>query len=476
MTTQHHDVTGTPNWQLARGIVAQLREMPAGTAEDEIAVRLRNVLGCLFPNLKYPDLATQYQSGNGPIDVYCRNVVFETKRQGKKDDARVKSDGTIETPEDQSVRYLDALTTQGSLFDHVSIGWRAGITDGKEWSFYDYDREAPDSDKLTLVAMMRLDTEADDEALLAYLYDFVDRTVKMAPPTGDARWVERLVKPFLELAEQYETSSDYGIKRSLWRGVLAGAFISPQNDAAAERDLFARHTMLVVIARAVAETLCPPELQTTDAATLRGKVASGFATWLLSAAGDNGVAVLNNIIAEVNNYVWPAANRDTLKDLYHTVIAREIRHDFGEYYTPDWLARAVCEEVMDAEWRREIIEMAVAGQLNGPAVLDPSCGSGTFLFHATQLLLEEAQKHPELANSPQAQLEVVNDLVAGMDLHPVAVELAQTTKMLALSGAGHLPAYQDDFLNVYLGDSLQWETRRNEELFNQGNLITNHWC
>ena len=46
---------------------------------------------------------------------------------------------------------------------------------------------------------------------------------------------------------------------------------------------------------------------------------------------------------------------DTLKDLYHTVIDREIRHDFGEYYTPDWLARAVCEEVMDAEWRKETI-------------------------------------------------------------------------------------------------------------------------
>ena len=471
MTAHRQDVTGTPRWQLAREIIAQLREMPPATAEAEIEVRLYNVLGFLFPNLKYPDLATQYQSGDGPIDVYCRNVVFETKRQGKKDDARVKTDGTIETPEEQATRYLDAFTTQGSLFDHVSIGWRAGITDGKEWSFYDYDRDAPDAEKLALVTTMRLGTQADDEALLAYLYDFVDRTVRMAPPTNDALWVERLIQPFLELAAQYETSPEYGVKRGLWRGVLAGAFISPQNDVAAERDLFARHTMLVIIARSVAETLRPPELRTTDVATLRDKITSGFATWLLDAAGDDGVAVLDNIIAEVNNYVWPAVNRDTLKDLYHTVIAREIRHDFGEYYTPDWLARAVCEEVMDEEWRRETIEMAVGGQINGPAVLDPSCGSGTFLFHATQLLLDEARGHPELANSPQAQLEIVNDLVAGMDLHPVAVELAQTTKMLALSSAGHLPAHQDDSLNVHLGDSLQWETRRNEELFNQGNLV-----
>ena len=88
---------------------------------------------------------------------------------------------------------------------------------------------------------------------------------------------------------------------------------------------------------------------------------------------------------------------------------------------------------MDDDWRKEVIDMAVAGQLNGPAVLDPSCGSGTFLFHATQLLLEDARQHSELAQSPHAQVEIVNELVAGIDLHPVAVELSKATKMLALA-------------------------------------------
>ena len=34
------NVTGTPRWQLAREIIAQLREMPAATAEAETEVRL----------------------------------------------------------------------------------------------------------------------------------------------------------------------------------------------------------------------------------------------------------------------------------------------------------------------------------------------------------------------------------------------------------------------------------------------------
>ena len=470
MATQQ-DVTGTPSWQLARGIVAQLREMPPSAAESEVENRLRNVLGYLFPNLHYPNIATQYQSGDGPIDVYCRNVVFETKRQGRKDDARAKSDGTTETPEEQAVRYLDALTVQESMFDDAGVGWRAGITDGKEWSFYDYDRNAPDSEKLTLVNTLRLNTQADDETLLAYLYDFVNRTVKMAPPTDNVRWSEGLVQPFLDLAARYEASPEYDVKRSLWRGVLRGAFINPQGDADAERDLFARHTMLVVIARAVAETLRPPDRQAANREQLHDTLTEGFAAWLLDAAGDLGAGALDQLVAEVHKYEWSAGNRDTLKDLYHSVIARQIRHDFGEYYTPDWLARAVCEEVMDRPWCQETIEMAVAGQLTGPAVLDPSCGSGTFLFHATQLLLEEAGKHPELANSPEAQVEVVSGLVAGMDLHPVAVELSKTTKMLAFDDlAVHYAGFADED-TVHLCDSLQWETRSNRGAMEFGDTV-----
>ena len=453
------DVTGTPNWQLARGIIAQLREMPAATAEAETEVRLYTVLQFLFPSLRYPDIATQRPSGDGPIDVYCRNVIFETKRPGQKDDARIKPDGSTETPEEQAVRYLDALTARSSLFDDAWIGWRAGITDGKEWSFYDYNRHAPDAEKLTLLTTMRLDTPADDDALLAYLYDFVNRTAKMAPPTDNVRWAEGLARPFLDLAVRYESRSEYDVKHKLWEGVLRGAFIIPPDDPESKRELFARHTMLVVIARAIAETLRPPEL-TASREQLHRTLTEGFSAWLIDAAEDEGADAVDALVAEVNNYAWSASNRDMLKDLYHAVISRDIRHDFGEYYTPDWLARAVCEEVLDADWRKETIAMAVAGQLNGPAVLDPSCGSGTFLFHATQLLLENAQQHPELANSPQAQVEIVNDLVAGIDLHPVAVELSKATKMLAFGDlAVHYARFADSD-TVYLADSLQWETRR----------------
>ena len=465
------DVTGTPNWDLAREAIARLQAMPAATAEANVQGQLLSILGFLFPGLPQSELTLEKAAGDGRVDVYCRNVVFETKGQGKLD-ARRKPDGTTETPEEQAVRYLDALTAQPNMFASAGIGWRAGVTDGKEWFFYDYDREAPDGAKLTAVNTLRLDTPEDGETLLACLYDFVNRSVRLAPPTDNRVWVEGLAQPFIDLAARHERRSEYEVKRRLWEGVLRGAFIIPPEDAVARRELFARHTLLVVIARAVAESLRPPEQEPVPRARVRRALTEGFAAWLVDAAGEDGASAVDDLVAEVNRYAWLAANRDTLKDLYHTVISRDIRHYFGEYYTPDWLARAVCEETLDAEWRREVIDQAVKSELTGPAVLDPACGSGTFLYHATQLLLEDAAQHPELANSREAQSEIVNQLVAGMDLHPVAVELAKTTKLLALSNAGMPLTYVEHFANIHLGDSLQWETRRNEELFNQGNLIT----
>ena len=454
--TMPQDVTGEPHWQLARESVAQLRNLQAGTAEAEVEHRLRTILEFLFPALSYPDIAAQYPSGNGPIDVYCRNVVFETKRQGRKEDARTKPDGSTETPEEQAVRYLNALTARPNMFNDSSIGWRAGITDGKAWSFYRYRRDA--EPPLTLLRELRLQEPEDDEELLAYLYAFVNRTAKKSPPTDRPEWSEGMVANFVALAADCEQLPEYDVKRRLWRDLLRGAFIAPPDEAAAERDLFARHTLLVVIARAVAETFLRFHQQAADRPALRRRLTGGFAAWLLDAAEADGEKVIDELVVEVDRYDWSFAGRDTLKDLYHIVIPRSIRHDFGEYYTPDWLARAVCEEVMDADWRREVIDLAVAKQIRGPAVLDPACGSGTFLYHAVKLLLADAAQHPELVNSPHAQVEIVNKLVAGMDLHPVAVELAKTTKITALSNVASFIPMEDD--RVYLGDSLQWESRR----------------
>ena len=62
-------------------------------------------------------------------------------------------------------------------------------------------------------------------------------------------------------------------------------------------------------------------------------------------------------------------------------------------------------------------------------------------------------------------------MIAGMDLHPVAVELSKTTKMLAFGNLAEHYATVADSDNIYLGDSLQWETRSNRGTMQFGEMV-----
>src|SRR5690606_27711204 len=127
------------------------------------------------------------------------------------------------------------------------------------------------------------------------------------------------------------------------------------------------------------------------------------------------------------------------KVLYESVIAPETRKKQGEYYTPDWLAEKMVSDVL-------------TDPLNQRA-LDPSCGSGTFLFHAVRRYLTAAETE---GRPLRDALDAVSDHVAGIDLHPVAVALARVTYLLAI-GRDRLTSGERGEIRVpvYLGDSVQ---------------------
>ena len=61
-------------------------------------------------------------------------------------------------------------------------------------------------------------------------------------------------------------------------------------------------------------------------------------------------------------------------------------------------------------------------------VLDPACGSGTFLVEAIAHFLEAAERENL---EPAATLERLRVAVTGIDVHPVAVHLARAAWTLA---------------------------------------------
>ena len=137
----------------------------------------------------------------------------------------------------------------------------------------------------------------------------------------------------------------------------------------------------------------------------------------------------------------PETTRDLLKKLYQYLVPKRLRHDLGEYYTPDWLAERLLNQV------------GYNGNLE-KRLLDPACGSGTFLVLAIRRAREYALQ--KLVEPKDAAESILNNIV-GFDLNPLAVIAARTNYLLAL---GQLRRYVRPIeIPVYMCDSILTPSR-----------------
>lgn len=250
------------------------------------------------------------------------------------------------------------------------------------------------------------------------------------------------------------------MKRLLWARLLTTALGTQFDDS---DELFVEHTYLVNTAEVIAHALVGFDLAAIAPASLlsgskfeeggiSGVVEADFFDWVVHVPG--GEAFVRSLARRVGRFRWQEVGRDVLKVLYESVITAPTRKRLGEYYTPDWLAERV-------------VSTAIARPLE-TRVLDPSCGSGTFLFHAARHYLAEADAAGRSAGSA---LSGLTRHVLGMDLHPVAVTLARVTYLLAI-GRDRLmhPDRGPIQVPVYLGDAVQWR-REARDLFSGGDLV-----
>ena len=90
------------------------------------------------------------------------------------------------------------------------------------------------------------------------------------------------------------------------------------------------------------------------------------------------------------------------------------------------------------------------------SVMDPSCGSGTFLFKTIQFKIESLLKKKW---SKDKILYHIVDNVIGFDVHPLAVIIAKTNYLLALKDILHAKKGPIS-IPVYLSDSLKTPTKK----------------
>ncbi|NUM31220.1 MAG: N-6 DNA methylase [Bacteroidetes bacterium] len=155
-----------------------------------------------------------------------------------------------------------------------------------------------------------------------------------------------------------------------------------------------------------------------------------FFHWIGSERNFRGLKKVFRLIAqEISTYDFNKVDEDILKGVYQELIDLDTRHALGEYYTPDWL----CEKIVNE------FEFKTTDK-----ILDPACGSGSFLRAAIHRIKEL---------NPQISVEELNNNIYGIDIHPLSVQIAKTTMLLAL-GKEITKARKPIHINIILANTL----------------------
>jgi hypothetical protein len=410
---------------------ALLHHLATRPGHDEVKSDFRQLLVEEFGvELGALDFERRVPEVRGRLDALIGRTVFEAKRN-------------LDQEWDDVVRrmpdYLaDREREEGERFVGIA-------SDGLKWVVFERN-----GDQLVKLKDTTLDPDKP-EAFLAWLDGAVALKNELTPDPitvrvelgQDSVAFRRANDGLRAIWETVKGDPAVALKRQLWAQLLKLVYGREiEGDA-----LFFQHTFLVVVAKAIALAVLglrddnPKHVLSGaafEAAGIFGAAESDFFDWVVAAP--EGEALVRRILTHVRRFRLDQVESDVLKILYESLIDREERHGLGEYYTPDWLAAKIV---------RHAVERPIEQR-----VLDPACGSGTFLFHAIRNFIKEAE---EAGLEEKLRAEEATNHIAGMDIHPVAVIIARVTYLLALAPviakrAGSLS------IPVYLGDALQLST------------------
>ena len=129
----------------------------------------------------------------------------------------------------------------------------------------------------------------------------------------------------------------------------------------------------------------------------------------------------------------------------------------GSYYTPDYIVRYIVENTL-----APLCENKTVDEILSLKILDPATGSGHFLVGVVDYLAEELITHPDAPPAAETTDEetelaywrrrVVESCVYGVDLNPMAVELAKLSLWLHTVAKGEPLSFLDHHLRC--GNSL----------------------
>ena len=458
-----HIDTNDPRYRQAAAEI--LRRHDKSEPEANITSAVRNFL-TVTGLVKDEEIVEENPPAEGSrraVDLTALDTFIEFKR-------RIGTTGGL-NPDPKNVDQIDDYLAQSEKQGRVRMGI---LTDGKYWLLrwpnagpvktvppYAFTLDDPDL-WITLFEWLRDHALSLDES-----NEPTQRTIDANFGPGSLAY-QRDIATLKALYKKYAGNNTIKVKKQLWENLLTAALGEIAGSPAQMDDLFVRHTYLTAVIgmvvqasfgsdiRHLAETDTGDLLHGRDFRNktgLQGVVESDFFAWPTEVGG---LPMLKTLARRVARFDWQKAPNDIASILYETVIPADERRQLGEYYTPDWLARTMVREV-------------VTDPLN-QHVLDPACGSGTFVAEAVAHFNEAAAKS---SLDPKEALDRLRFSVSGIDVHPVAVHLARAAWVLAaqptIQAAVDYGLAANITAPIYLGDALQLRFRTGD-MFAQHNV------
>jgi hypothetical protein len=380
----------------------------------------------------------------GRIDALLGNMVIEFKRH--------LTEASIAESKEQLKKYLSVLLCEGTYLALASDGVRMHVFMPRARSRPGETLRAEDivldpideADLLTMNprdAFLWLDRYLLSRELRSLTTESLSREVGIGSVFFGLA-IEKLRKVWQKVRPRYHLLfrewADY-------LSVVYGARVETE-------ELFLRHTYLATLAKLMAYMMYSGGAIPTTGQSHKILDGTAFKEWQIQnflerdlfswiTQEDGGTSLILNLANQVSRYDLRKLDEDVLKGLYQELVDPQQRHDLGEYYTPDWLA-----------------EYTTARMLNGnpeKTVLDPACGSGTFLVEAIKY------KKAKCKFTGQELLSHILESVVGADVHPLATIIAKTNYLIAL---GELLQTRTEpvYLPVYLADTIKLEAEEVE--------------
>jgi hypothetical protein len=393
----------------------------------------------------------------GEIDALFGNAVIEFESdlnpKAKLREAKEQLQGyvyaLIKQEKDAKTSFL-CIASDGILF-YVYTPW---------WKNADSLPDSPEEIELKEIEHVNF-AKINSEAAYLWLDRYFFRKTKMHPTT------EEFVRDFGINSPAYNFSvkllqaewqkvcdeEEFKVIYENWEIYLSIAY----GTKVADQTLFLRHTYLACFAKLLAymrlsnKTVIPTasEIQSIYTGTFFQKIGiinfldDDFFTWVVREKVQKALVELAQRISTLlEKYHLEELSEDVLKSLYQELVDPETRHDLGEFYTPDWLADRIVRHALKDNPRA--------------SVLDPMCGSASFLYFAIRY------KRERLGDSKET-LDHIRDSVVGIDIHPLAVIIAKTNYLL---GLGELlrKRLKDFQIPVYMANSLKIPERQGQQI------------